>query len=232
MYSVFNGFSSQTIQFLSELENNNTKNWFEANRHIFDDYVISEAKNFVITMGQKLQDIAPGIVAIPKIDKSIFRLHRDVRFSKDKSPYKTHIGVFFWEGPGKKLENPGFYFHLEHNRLFLGVGLHMFPKHILSAYRDAVVDEKLGPELYKIIEDINKNKNYKLGWEKYKKTPRGYDDKHPNATYLLHGGLGFEYESIIPAELYSGKLLNLVYTVFKDMYPIHFWLLKMINRFS
>jgi uncharacterized protein (TIGR02453 family) len=148
-----------------------------------------EASTFVVEMGKRLESTAPNIVAVPKTDQSIFRIYRDTRFSKDKRPYKTHLAVFLWEGPFKKMENSGFYFHLEPDKVFLGVGLYRFPSHLLKSYRDAVVHKQYGKSLTQAIEKVTKNKKYVFGWKQYKKVPRGYDPDHENAELLLHGGL-------------------------------------------
>jgi len=79
-------------------------------------------------MGEKLRPLCPGINAIPKVNKSLFRINRDTRFAKDKSPYKTNLGILFWEGQGKRMESSGFYFHLEENLLMIGCGMYKFPK--------------------------------------------------------------------------------------------------------
>ena len=105
---IFNGFTKETFRFFRDLENNNTKEWFQENRTLYEKNVMEPAQEYVMEMGERLKSISPKIVAIPKTDKSIFRIYRDVRFSKDKTPYKTHLGIFFWEGPRKKLGNPGF----------------------------------------------------------------------------------------------------------------------------
>lgn len=226
----FNGFSKQTIKFLKDLKKNNSKKWFEENRDIFNNYVMPESQLFVIEMGEKLQKIAPDIVAIPKTDKSIFRIYRDVRFSKDKSPYKTHLGILFWEGPFKKMENPGFYFHIEPSKLFLAAGMHMMPKNLMQNYREAVVHKEYGESLVKAIKKVEKSGAYKLGWKQYKKTPRGFDESHPNAEFLLYGGIGFQYEESLPDVIYTKELLDYVYEKYKEMLPIHKWLHEMTLR--
>jgi len=228
--NVFRGFSKETIDFYAELKDNNSKRWFEEHRHIFDQYVMPEARGFVVAMGDRLATIAPNIEAIPKTDKSIFRIHRDTRFSPDKRPYKTHLAIFFWEGPAKKLENSGFYFHLEPGRLFLGVGLHIFPKHLMQGYRDAVVDPKQGSNLTRAIQTIRKNPSYTLGWKKYKRIPPGYDPEHPQSELLLYGGLGCQFEAPIPEEIFSGKAIDTCFKIFKDMLPIHVWLRELTER--
>lgn len=229
MPEKFSGFTKKSLKFFSDLEKNNTKEWFTKNRDTFDSEILMPAKAFVTDMGSRLRKIAPDIVADPRTDKSIFRIHRDIRFSKEKIPYKTHLGIYFWEGAGKKLENPGFYFHFDKDSVFIGVGMHIFPKEMLKSYRDAVVNSKKGASLEKAIKDVTKkNSKYELGWKQYKQTPRGYDKNHLRADYLLYGGIGFHYKSKIPYEIYSDKLLDYTFNIFKDMSPIHLWL-KNIN---
>jgi uncharacterized protein (TIGR02453 family) len=108
-----NNFPHCAADFLSKLSKNNNREWFESHRDEYGAMFLEPAQEFVVEMGEKLQTIRPNIIALPKIDKSIFRLHRDVRFSKDKLPYKTNLGIIFWEGDDKKLESSGFYFHIE-----------------------------------------------------------------------------------------------------------------------
>lgn len=226
----FSGFSKQTIKFFKDLKKNNTKEWFEKNRELFNNHVMLESQLFVAEMGQKLQKIAPDIVAIPKTDKSIFRIYRDVRFSKNKIPYKTHLGILFWEGPFKKLENPGFYFHLEPDKLFLGSGIYMIPKNLIQIYRESVVHQKYGESFLKAVKKVEKNPDYKIGWKQYKKIPRGFDENHKNTEYLLFGGIGFEYEEPLPDVIYTKEIVDYVYEKYKDMFPIHKWLKEMVER--
>jgi uncharacterized protein (TIGR02453 family) len=225
---AFNGFSKETLSFLTNLERNNEKKWFEANRQIFDQHVMADAELFVLDLGERLREFAPQINAIPKTDKSIFRIYRDIRFSKDKRQYKSHLALLFWEGSGKKMESPGFYFHLEPKRLFLAAGMHIFTPSQLSAYRDAVVDDKHGAMLEKIINMIRSKGDYQLGWKKYKKVPRGYAADHPRAELLLYGGVGFSLDISVPKELMNQQAVEYCYKVYKDLSPIHVWLSETI----
>ena len=91
------------------------------------------------------------------VDNSVFnimRIYRDIRFSKDKTPYKTWLGIVFWHGDRKKTENPGFYFGLDHEGAHLHCGWHRLPKEALHAFRAAVVDDQTGSELEGILLDI------------------------------------------------------------------------------
>jgi uncharacterized protein (TIGR02453 family) len=225
--SAFQGFPKECVKFFENLQKNNNREWFTAHKGDFDRYVIDPARDFVFEMGNALQKIARNIIADPRIDKSIFRLYRDTRFSKDKTPYKTHLGIFMWEGDGPKMECPGFYFHLEPPDVMLGVGIHCFSKTLLQRYRDAVVGAKSGPALARAVKAVQKKGDYEIGVQHYKKTPRGYDPEHKNAQFLLFNGLVTWTVNKIPMQLYSDKLIDYCLTRFKDMAPIHKWLVEM-----
>ena len=98
----FNGFPKETVKFLKNLAKNHKRDWFNEHKGDFDAYVTEPARGFVDAMGTRLMEIAPGIIAEPRVNGSIFRIYRDTRFSKDKTPYKTHLGIFMWEGEGPK----------------------------------------------------------------------------------------------------------------------------------
>jgi len=222
---TFSGFPQETCSFLKNLEKNNSKSWFEEHRRDYEALVLGPAQRFVTAMGNRLTALSPAIHADPRTDKSIFRIHRDIRFSKDKSPYKTHLGLWFWEGSRPRMECSGFYFHLEKDRLMAGTGLYMFPKDLLKLYRDAVVDDTKGPLLSKAMKTVSKRGNYSFGEIAYKKTPRGYDPAHPRSGLLLYNGLYAGIESAVPEELFSADLVEYCFRHFKNMYPLHQWLL-------
>jgi len=226
----FKRFSDKTFQFFKDLENNNTREWFEDNRSVFEEHVMNPAQEFVMEMGERLKSLCPKIVAIPKTDKSIFRIYRDVRFSKDKTPYKTHLGIFLWEGPRKKLGNPGFYLQLDKSQILIAGGLYQLPSELVKPYRDAVSDFKKGSEVAKILKKITKNSSYKLGGSHYKRVPRGYDPENPNAELLLHNGLYLYHEGAVPKEVYSSDFLDYALGVFKDIMPLHKWIRDNISN--
>jgi uncharacterized protein (TIGR02453 family) len=176
-------------------------------------------------MGDKLEDIDPDILAIPKVDKSIFRLHRDVRFSKDKTPYKANAGLYFWNGKVKKMEASGFYFHLEPKYFGVGLGIYMFPPHLLKKYRDVISNPSAAKELHQIVRSLEK-KGFTIGGKKYKKTPKGYDASTLYPGYLLYEGIYAWYESDDFKEIDGGKAVNAIFKIFKDMLPLHNWLIK------
>ena len=219
----FTGFSDKTFRFFEGLKENNNKLWFEDNREVFDREVLAPAKEFVVDMGQKLIAIAPEIQFAAKIDGSIFRIHRDVRFSKDKSPYKTHLGILFWEGTAKKVENSGFYFHIEPPDFYFGAGLYIFPRYLLQTYREAVDHPKTGPELVKAIKKVQKAGPYDIGGEHYKQIPRGFDKEHPRADLLRHNGLWASTGGKLNDDFKSEQLIEFCFAHYKKMLPIHTW---------
>ncbi|MBN2412262.1 DUF2461 domain-containing protein [candidate division KSB1 bacterium] len=227
----FNGFSDKSLEFLSDLRENNNRFWFESHKTDYEKYVVEPAQLFIIAMGKMLQSLAPDIIFDPRTDRTLFRIYRDTRFSKDKTPYKTHIAMFFWEGDGKKLENSGFYFHLEPEKLLLGAGVYIFPPFLLKKYRDAVIDDKLGSGLVNAVEKVKSKGKYIIGEKHYKRVPGGYPQDHSRAEFLLYNGMDAIYETPIPGQLFSSDILDYCYRVFRDMSPLHHWLVKM-KKFS
>ncbi len=114
----------------------------------------------------------------------------------------------------------------------MAVGNHCFSKPLLEQYRDSVVDEEQGPALSRAVNAVKRRGNYEIGEKHYKKTPRGYDPTHENAEFLLYNGLTAFVSTPIPEELYSRDILDYCLMKFKDMQPIHTWLLHMINRMT
>lgn len=224
---TFNGFHKETLNFYKNLANNNNKEWFSEHKIDYEEFVMRPARKFIIEMGKRLHTISSDIYAIPKTDKSIFRIYRDIRFSPNKTPYKTHLGIFFWEGNRKKLECPGFYLQIEKDKLYIGVGLYIFQKDIKENFRNAVIDEKKGNELVKIINKLKKQK-YELGGKHYKKIPQGFDGEHKNAEYLLYNGFWAGLEFPIIEEFFSKEFVDWCFEHFMKMIDLHNWMLKLI----
>ena len=230
--STFTGFPEELISFYKDLSRHNNREWFEEHKDDYKHYVITPSQNFILAMGKRLRTFSPDIISDTRTNGagSLFRIYRDTRFSPDKSPYKTFLGIFFWEGERKKAENSGFYFHLEPDKLMLAVGIHMFPKFLLKSYRDAVIHSEYGMTLLEAVEGVTVIEEYQIGGKHYKRVPRGYDSSHKNAKFLLHKGLYAFIETEIPNEFYSEALLDYCLERFHDMYPIHRWLMSVINK--
>ena len=122
--ATFQGFGKPALQFLAELEANNNREWFAQNKPRYEELVREPALDFIVAMGSELQKLSPHLEAIPKrVGGSLMRVYRDTRFGKDKTPYKTNIGIQFRHRMGKDVHCPGFYLHISNDEIFLGAGM-------------------------------------------------------------------------------------------------------------
>jgi len=231
-FGEFQGFPREAVQFYEDLVRNNDKDWFQEHKAVYQKMVLAPAVDFVRVMGERLRTLSPGVVADTRTNGagSIFRIYRDMRFSKDKRPYKTYLGAYFWDGMRKKMEHPGFYFQVEPGKLMLAAGWHEPPRVALGAFRDAVVDPQLGPALRDAVEQVEAAGIYEIGGKHYKRTPRGYDLDHPNAQYLLYNGLFTTFEGPIPDEFYSAELIDFCAAHWTAMLPLHAWTVEVAQR--
>ena len=220
----FEGFPPQVLQFYAQLRENNRKEWFEKRRSDFEEYSLQPARAFVEAMGQRLSLLVPHIQADPRVNRSLFRIYRDTRFSKDKTPFKTHLAIWMWEGRRKRMECSGFYFHLEPERVMVGIGIYAFPKPHLKAYRQAVGRDDAGEELSVIAKELNALGYSLAGHKMYKRVPHGFRTDHPRAGLLLHGGLYASTDSKPFKALHSAQLLDWCFEHYHAMLPLHRWL--------
>jgi uncharacterized protein (TIGR02453 family) len=228
--SDFDGFGDGTFRFLRGLAKNNDKAWFEAHRADYDEHYVEAAKGFVSALGPKLRKVSKSVQFEPRVNGSLFRINRDVRFSKDKTPYKAHLDLWFWEGDRRGWDTPGFFFRLAPDRLILGAGMHKLEKPALEKYREAVLDDKLGKELEKVLAKIRAHGQYAVGGATRKTVPRGFDAAHPRASLLLHEGLHAELDTKVPPEAKSGAFVEYCAKRFADVAPINRWIAAALGR--
>ena len=120
----FTGFKPSLMKFLRELEKNNNRDWFADNKQRYEDLVVEPVMDFITAMGPRLETISPHFLALTgKTGGSMMRVYRDTRFSKDKTPYKTNVGLQFRHELGRDVHAPGFYMHLESSGCFIGSGI-------------------------------------------------------------------------------------------------------------
>jgi uncharacterized protein (TIGR02453 family) len=200
---TFSGFPNETLQFLKNLTANNNRDWFKAHEEDYHTSVLEPAQAFVITLGERLKTISKAISYDPQTNGSgsLMRIYRDIRFSKDKSPYHTHLRITFWEGSSKKTENPGYFFAMDANEGILYSGMHLFSKELLETYRQAVLDPTLGKELEAAVDAVQGAGKYVIGGDTYKRVPSGYPAENPRARFLLHTGLHAESPKLVAKTL-------------------------------
>lgn len=171
-------FTPELFEFLVELDRNNTREWFEANRERYRSEVQAPLLRFIADFAEPLAAISPSFIADPRPSGgSMFRIYRDVRFSRDKSPYKTHAAAQFRHRDGRDAHTPCFYLHLQPGNVFAGAGLWHPPSPALKAIRQAIVDE---PERWrKLTGDRAFTAHHTLAGESLSRAPRGFDAEHP-----------------------------------------------------
>ncbi|MCI0571315.1 MAG: DUF2461 domain-containing protein [Myxococcaceae bacterium] len=222
----FSGFPEGTFKFLRGIAQHNTREWFEDHREDYEQFYVEPAKAFVTALGPRLKKLSKSIHFEPKVNGSIFRINRDVRFSKDKRPYKTHLDLWFWEGEHRGWDAPGFFFRMSADTLTLGAGMHQFGKEALAAYREAVLDSRKGRALAALVDEVKGSGPYEIGGATRKTVPRGFDARHERAGLLLHEGLWAGLEGRIPPEARSERFVDSCEKHFAALAPINRWLLS------
>jgi uncharacterized protein (TIGR02453 family) len=186
---------------------------------------------FVAELGALLQtQVSPTINCDTRVGGSIMRMNRDTRFSNDKTPYKNHVGAWFWDGEAKSMDCPGYYMALSADQLILGAGKHGFEGPALNRYREAVASEKTGPALAAAVQKIRDAGPYEIGGEQYKRVPGGYDQDHPRAALLKHGGLHAGITVPVPPETYSRAFLEYAAGHYQRLSPVVDWLKQLDLR--
>ncbi len=171
-------FSKKTFGFLRDLAENNDRDWFQANKGRYEDEVRDPALKFIQDFSSHLKALSPHFRADPRASGgSLFRIHRDTRFSKDKSPYKAYTGIQFRHEQGKDAHAPGFYLHLEPKGCFVGVGIWHPDGKAVKKIREAIVEDPKG--WGKAVSGSAFKARLKLSGDELVRPPRGFDPEHP-----------------------------------------------------
>jgi len=220
----FTGFPPQTFEFLLGIAANNEKAWFDAHRADYDAHYLAPAVAFVSALGPRLQsEVSSKVQYEAKVNGSLFRINRDVRFSKDKTPYKTHLDMWFWEGERKGWDSPGYFLRFMPERVILGAGMHHLMPPQLKLYREAVIGESLGLELAAIAAEAE-GQGFTVGYRTRKMMPRGFDAAHERARFLLHEDLTATWDGGLPRETGSPAFVDWCVARFKQASPVNDWL--------
>lgn len=226
--TIFPGFAPEALKFLKQLKRHNEREWFKARKEQFDELLLEPMKLFVEEMDVRLARTVPEISGSPK--RAIFRIYRDTRFSKDKSPYKTHVACWFSHvrashGVGGETHGAGagYYFHLEPGESIVAGGIWMPARPTLAAIRDGIAER--GGELKKLLKGRALASRFGALSEEGKltRTPRGYDPAHEHAELLRHASFTVS-APLDDAMVVSGKLAQQVEKDFKAMAPLVRWI--------
>jgi len=168
----------KTLKFLKELRCNNNREWFSDNKQRYEDEVRTPALNYIESMTHPIAKISPFfVVSTKKVGGSLMRVHKDIRFSKDKTPYKTNIGIHFKHARGKDVHAPGFYLHIEPGEIFIAAGIWRPESSTLKNVR-TLIDE-YPDEWKKLVRSVTGKSGYEFGGTSLKRPPVGFAKEHP-----------------------------------------------------
>ncbi len=221
MGSGFERFPKAGVKFLKELEKNNSRDWLNEHKKTYEQAVKAPAELFLADVQKALQKKLKGDVV-----SKLFRIHRDVRFSKDKTPYNTHVRMAFFEKPGKTGQgtHSGFYFSLETKGVLYGAGSMNMEKAALEKYRMAVCDPARAAALEKAMASLVK-KGCRLGDADLKRVPAGYEIDPRHAHLLQFKGLAAWLDNRGHAKATGGDAVKQAVAAFSTLRPLHDFLM-------
>lgn len=222
---MFTGFSKKSLNLLDNIKRNNNKEWFEAHKEEYREFILEPSRAFVVEMGEHLQALVPTINAEPRINGSLFRIYRDSRFHR-VDPIKSRIGIIFWQGRGRRMYSSSFYMQFDPEALMFAVGIRKFKKETLDAYRDYIKSPKNRNTLHDILEAI-KAKGYSLPLPRYKRHPRGFDPSAPHAYLALYDCM-YAYKTVPPEKSFFTEELPLAaYAVYEELFDLQQWVYEL-----
>jgi uncharacterized protein (TIGR02453 family) len=221
--SRYEGFADRDGRFFRALARNQRREWFDLHRHEYEVGWLSPMKALLAEVRERLDRLFPQH---PLTDPKVFRIYRDVRFSKDKSPYKTHIGGYIaidGGGKGPAVASP-LYLHIGANERFACAGHYMMDAAQLARFRAAVLDDRQGAQLATTLAKLERAGFGVGSHETLRKVPRGIDPAHPRAEILKRKGLIVSFPAL-PRDLLVGRrLIDWLVTHAKRAVPVVEWL--------
>lgn len=221
--SPFTGFPPDAWTFLADLEAENTKVFFDANRDRYDDGLAGPSKALVGELADVLPDhLGCDVRAEPKVGRSLFRINRDTRFAADKTPYKTHLDYLFWVGEGPPRQRPAFIMRITSSSVLVGAGRLGVSGEARDAYRAALDDPVRGAEARATVDDLLAS-GADLSEPDRKSPPRPHPSDHPNADLLCRDGFHLSRTSAHPAAVASSDFTDWCADALVPFVPIVTW---------
>ncbi len=220
-------FTDDLYAFLTDLADHNDRDWFKANKKRYEQHVKDPALRFIQDAGFPLQEVTPHVLAIPRASGgSLFRIYRDTRFSKDKTPYKTHTGIQFRHSAGKDAHAPGFYLHLAPGDVGMAAGIWHPDTRTLTRIRDAIVDD---PEGWAGIRaEVTSVADFDFFGDKLKRAPRGYDKEHVHVEDLKRKDFGV-WTKLSEADTTADDFLDRFVDLCRAASPVNAFVCKAIG---
>lgn len=207
----------KTISFLKQLHANNNREWFNANKSRYETDVLDVALHFIQTLQDPLAEIAPHFTAVPtRVGGSLMRVYRDTRFSKNKLPYKTNIGIQFRHERARDVHSPGYYVHIAPDEVFVGVGMWRPDSEPLRQIRERIAARP--GDWRKAIESTAFKRHFSLGGESLQRPPKGFDKEHSCIEDIKRKSF-IAVRDMTPEDCLSPQFQRSVETSFKQATP-------------
>jgi len=219
----FQGFPEGGLAFLRSLREHNERDWFEAHRSAWDGEIIPAMLEWCSALAERLRDEMPRLTFVPRVGGSLYRLNRDIRFSRDKRPYKTHVAALLWEG-AEKHDAPGVYLHVSPEEVIFGGGIYAFEEARLDRYRKLLRAEASVERLEAALAAAKKAGLKQEVAEKLQRPPRGFDPEGPVAELSKYKGLSVGKRWKPAAWLHTSEALDRAETVARAYAPLHAWM--------
>lgn len=215
----------ETLHFLSTLEINNNREWFNENKPLY----LEAKSNFENVVNEIIAEVAEFDESVERLEAKncIFRIYKDTRFSKDKTPYKTNIGASLVEKGPKTLNHAGYYIHLEPGKSFLAGGVYMTEPKNLKAIREAISSD--GETFLKILNKKSFKDVLELQGTKLVKVPQGFDKENPMGDYLKFKQFTV-FHSLSDKEVLDKNFVKNTVKVLKEIYPFNRFLNEAIGK--
>jgi uncharacterized protein (TIGR02453 family) len=219
----FEGFGDRDGRFFRALARNQRREWFEAHRREYEDGWLAPMKALLAEVRELIDGLFPRH---PLREPKVFRIYRDVRFSRDKSPYKTHIGGYVAiEGAGEGPSAPAaLYVHLGATEMFVAAGHYMMDPAQLARFREAVVDDRRGGDLVAILRKLTRAGFTVGSHDLLQRVPRGFDPTHPRADLLKRKGLTVTFPELPRELLVTRGLIDWLVRRTREAVPLVEWL--------
>ena len=222
MPSGFPGFPPEMIRFFRSLKRNNRRDWFQPRKHLYEQHVKAPMLDLVTALNGELVKFAPQFVTDP--NKALFRIYRDIRFSADKTPYKTHAAASFWRRGADHTGAGGFYFSVSHDQIEIAGGIYHPSPETMLLVRSHIVENY--PELRRILANKKARKLVgELQGDELTRAPKGFDPQHPALDLIKKKDWILDI-ALDPSVATTPKLYSEILDRFRAMAP----LIEFLNR--
>jgi len=211
---IFKGFTPEGIQFFNDLKENNYKEWFDNHKYIYEKEILQPLKAFVTTLSPLMYNIDPAFELRPQ--RAMSRIYRDIRFSKNKTPYKTAMWITFQIPVSRDIwtDYPGYYFEITGNSYSYGMGLFMPKKKVMDAFREEITYD--AEEFKRMTKETVVDKGFEIGGETYKR-PIANDLPEYYQQWIQRKGIYVFKEKHLGNELFSPDFTELIGNEFKNL---------------